>query len=307
MSAFQELLTVPIAGAQGCIKILCKKMIPEKLISFHRTIFQRVTPKDYRVILLEGCDLEDLFIQLSITFLGQTSIYALKDGDISVPDRKKLDNFLKEYSGPHTLYFFTSDPVYEKNALVVESIITKKLFQELAFSGGYTAIAPTFIEKLFMLKSSYTFDESLSLLQYAHLLGVRNEAFFSDWVARIVSDDISLFTLSQYFFAQQKNLLLKEWSTLKKRYPVEFWIAFFSEQLWQAILYYQYASLGKAAEAKRFAYRLPFSYFQNDWKRYSFDQLVQAHAFLYEVDHGLKNGYATEGIEIFIHASLRVL
>lgn len=181
MSVFQELFTVPVSGAKNSIKILCTKTIPEKLISFHRTIFQKLTLQDYKILLLEDCDLEDLFMQLSITFLGQACIYALKDGDISSSDRKKFDSFLKEYSGPHTLYFFTNNPVYEKSELIIESIITKKLFQELALSSGYISLASTFIEKLFMLKSSYTFDESLSLLQYGHLLGARNEGFFSDW------------------------------------------------------------------------------------------------------------------------------
>ncbi len=301
MSVFQDLLTVSASGS--CIKIVCTKSVPEKLVSFHRASLQKLTPQDYRVLLLDDYNLEDLFAQLSITFLGQTSIYAIKDGDISAADRKKLDSFLKEYSGPHTVYFFTSDQIYEKNALLLDAAITKKSFQEFAALSGNTSVAPTFIEKLFTLKTSYTFDESLTLISYAHLLGARSETFFSEWVSRILVDDISLFTLSQHFFAQQKNLLLQEWLRLKDRYPTEFWIAFFSEQLWQAMLYNQYASRGRAAEAKRFAYRLPFSYFQKDWKRYSLAQLTKAHEFLYEVDYGLKNGYATDGIELFIHSA----
>jgi len=301
VSVFQDLLTVPTSGS--CIKIVCTKSVPEKLISFQRTILQKLTPQDYRTLLLDDYNLEDLFAQLSITFLGQTSIYAIKDGDLSASDRKKFDSFLKEYSGPHIVYFFTSDAVYEKNALLFETVIAKKLLLELVTLSNNISVAPNFIEKLFTLKSSYTFDESLTLITYAHLLGARSEAFFADWVTRILVDDISLFTLSQYFFAQQKNLLLQEWSRLKDRYPTEFWVAFFSEQLWQAILYNQYASRGKAAEAKRFTYRLPFSYSQKDWKKYSVAQLTRAHEFLYEIDHGLKNGYATDGIELFIHSA----
>lgn len=303
MSVLKDVLTVLTPGS--CIKIVCDKSVPERLISFHRTLLQKLTPQDYRVLSLDDYNLEDLFAQLSITFLGQTSIYALKDGDLSASHRKKIDSFLNEYSGPHTVYFFTSDTVYQKNALMLETVITKKIFLELVALNNDLCVAPNFIEKLFTLKASYTFDESLTLITYGHLLGARSEAFFTDWVNRILVDDISLFTLSHYFFAQQKNLLLQEWSRLKERYPVEFWIAFFSEQLWQAVLYNQYASRGKAAEIKRFTYRLPFSYLQKEWKKYSIEQLTAAHDFLYEVDHGQKNGYATTGIEILIHCALK--
>ncbi len=207
MAAFQELRALPKPGS--CIKIVCTKSVPEKLISFHRAILQKLIPQDYRVLSLDTNNLEDFFAQLSITFLGQTSVYAIKDGDLSTTDRKKFDNFLKEYSGPHTIYFFTSDPIYEKNAIALDTVINKKNFLELATLNNYVSIAPNFIEKLFTLKASYTFDETVTLMNYAHLLGARSDAFFTDWVERILTDDISLFTLSQYFFAQQKNLSYK--------------------------------------------------------------------------------------------------
>jgi hypothetical protein len=303
MSVFQQLYTVPAKA--GCITIFCPKSIPEKLIDFHRTIICSQISSQYRVILLQDCDIEELFAQLAITFLGEAFIYALKDSDISVAQRKKLDAFLKDYLGPHYVYFFTSEPHYEKNGLVLESAVNKKTFQELAAQNGHKALAPSFIDKLYAERASYTFDESIMLMRYANLLGSRHDIFFSEWLNRILVDDISLFTLSQYFFAQQRQLLMAEWARLKDQYPTEFWIAFFSEQLWQATLYIQYAAAGKAAEAKRHAYRLPFSFFQKDYKRYTRQQLAQAHEFLYTVDHGLKNGYATDGLEIFIHSAFR--
>lgn len=301
MSVFQELFSARAPGG-SCTKVVCTRPFPEKLITFHRAVMRTAMPHDYRVIALADADIEDIFAQLSITFLGQTSIYAIKDGDISVSDRKEFDSFLRDYTGPHHVYFFTSDPAYGKNALLVETAVTKSLFQELAVLVNNVPVSSTFIGKLFALKVSYTFDESLTLLDYANLLGTRsNEAFFAEWVQRILVDDVSLFTLSQYFFSQQKSLLIQEWSRLKERYPAEFWITFFSEQLWQATLYNRYAAKGKAAEAKRWTYRLPFSYVQRDWKKNSIERLVAAHEFLYHIDYGLKNGYATTGLELFIH------
>jgi hypothetical protein len=301
MSISQQLYAVPAQA--GRITVFCSKLIPEKLISFHRKSIASQSSHNYHVIFLHDVDFEELFAQLSITFLGEASYYALKDGDISVAQRKKLDDFLKSYSGPHYIFFFTSEPVYEKNAVVLDSSITKKDFQAMAVANGHTALAPSFIEKLYSIRSAYTFDEVLTLIDYAHLLGNRSETFFSEWLNRILVDDISLFVLSQYFFSQQKNMLVVEWARLKERYPAEFWVAFFSEQLWQAALFVNYAHAGKSIEAKRYAYRLPFSFFQKDYKRFTVQQLAQAHALLSEIDYGMKNGYATDGLELFIHSA----
>ncbi len=302
---FEKLYAMPAQA--GCIMIFCAQSIPEKIINFHRLALLAAGSNTlpYSVILLDDIDLEGLFAQLSITFLGQVCLYALKDGpscSLSPTERKKLNLFLKEYTGPHYVYFFTNDPLYEKNALVLDTVITQRSFQELVMSTGLN-VAPSFIEKLYTYRSSYTFDEALSLVRYADLLGARNDLFFSAWLTRILADDTSLFILSQYFFSQQKNLLIQEWIRLKDHYTPEFWIAFFSEQLWQAALYVQYTQAGKSAEAKRHAYRLPFSFFQKDYKRYTLTQLAKAHEFLYKIDHGLKNGYATDGLELFIHTA----
>lgn len=301
MSVFQQLCALPV---NAHTKIFCEKIIPEKLISFHRDSLKNITDSPYHIINLADCDFEDFFAQLSITFLGQTALYALKDGDITPTERKKLDLFLKDYSGPHTLYFFTQQPQYEKNALIIDAVITQKTFQELALISNKKALAPSFTEKLFSYRATYAFDESLTLIEYADLLGARHELFFVEWLDRILVDEISLFTLSQYFFSKQKQLFLSEWSRLKDNYPVEFWVSYFSEQLWQASIYIHFAQAGKALEGKRYAYRLPFSFFQKDYKKYTVEQLTQAHQFLYSVDHGLKNGHATDGIELFIHKAL---
>ena len=90
---------------------------------------------------------------------------------------------------------------------------------------------------------------------------------------------------------------------MKNHYAPEFWIAFFSEQLWQASIYVQYVSQNNAAEGRKYAYRLPFSFFQKDYKKYTLEQFARAHDFLYAIDHGTKNGSASDGIELFIHAA----
>lgn len=302
MSFFNTLYT---CTPQPVVTVVCSKSVPEQLITFHKAFMEQACPGDYHIRDLGNGEIEDLFAQLSITFLGQSFIYGLKDGDLSANERKKFDLFLKNYHGPHTIYFFTSDAAYEKNALVLDIKIDKAAFQEFIQHHKLSGITTSFIDALFAYKPVYTFDEAVKLITYGQLLGARSEQFFSTWITRILSQDVSLFTLSQHFFAQHKAALLQLWQTVQPHYPPEFWIAYFSEQLWQATLFVQCAQAGKAAQAKPYTYRLPFSFTQKDWKKYTVKQLMNAQRFLYEVDHGLKNGYATDGIELFIHAGLK--
>ncbi len=301
MSFFEQLSLLPEVPA--CTKIFCEKIIPEKIIAFHKDILKRSYNLAYYTIFLQDVDMDELFVQLSVTLLGDRAVFALKDGDLSVASRKKIDAFLKEYTGPHDVFFFTYDPSYKKNAYKADISISKKDFQTIVSLTAPMNIASSFISQLYKTRDTYTFDEAVMFIRYADLLGGRHDLFFSEWYPRLLADDISLFTLSTYFFAQQKSSLVAEWNRLKNKYPVEFWISFFSEQLWQASLYLRLARQGRAVEAKRYAYRLPYSFFQKDYKRYSLNSLAQAHKFLYLIDYGLKNGYATDGFDLFIHTS----
>ena len=171
MHVLQQLAHI---DAPGCIKVYCEKTVPDRLITLHRST---IKTENYLVINLPECDIDDLFAQLSITFLGQVQVYALKDGDLSPSNRKKVDLFLKQYTGPHTVYFFSSEPQYQKDALVIDRVVTLSTFHELAQLSQKRAVAPAFITKLFTHKKQYTFDQALLLLEYADLLGSRNEIF----------------------------------------------------------------------------------------------------------------------------------
>src|SRR5205807_225901 len=105
----------------------------------------------------------------------------------------------------------------------------------------------------------------------------------------------------QYFFSKQKSNFFSLWGELRLQYPDEFWVVFWSEQLWQAIVFCEEASRNGAARAKSLVNRLPFSFMQKDWQSYKNDELISAHDFLYSIDYSLKNSAGTFGIDLFVH------
>src|SRR5690606_10286153 len=111
----------------------------------------------------------------------------------------------------------------------------------------------------------------------------------------------STFLLAQYFFAQDKKLFFDSWFYFINSLPIEYWIAFFSEQLWQAITFIKRANLN-ITDAKKHAKRLPFSFINKDWQNYKnkIDFLVKAHNELYLIDYKLKNG-STYSLDIWLN------
>jgi hypothetical protein len=111
--------------------------------------------------------------------------------------------------------------------------------------------------------------------------------------------ELSLFTLSQYFFARDGMRFFKQWSILKDQYAAPFWISFWSEQLWRASSFIELSEQHNFAEAKRISFKLPFSFIQRDWKNVTVQELKRAHDVLYHCDCAIKNGGDPNVLELF--------
>ena len=72
----------------------------------------------------------------------------------------------------------------------------------------------------------------------------------------------------------------------------------------QALIYVQRARREGMLEAKKGTYRLPFSFLNKDWQKYSPDSLVAAHDALYRFDYNLKHGGTVNGLELWYHRFL---
>jgi len=250
----------------------------------------------------------DVVCQLEMALLGNTSLYWLKDLSLlSDTVIRQYTAYIQQYQGPHQVYFFTTQPVPLTDICIVQfpDVINESEYRDLAlFFQQDSGVIDTFIKALFARNKTISFENALLLIQYQLFLGRKFQSFMQHWLPRIVVSEQSLFTISQLFFARNYAQFLKEWHMMKSQYPDEFWIVFWSEQLWQALIFIEHVKRGQLAEVRRKVFRLPFSFMNKDWKMYSEPELMRAHQFLYEVDYGMKNGHATEGIDLFVHSFL---
>lgn len=266
----------------------------------------------------------DLEGALSISFLGNSSTYVIYAGAES---NGKFDaqfvSFLKNYTGPHRVILFTGpeqalpESASEENSnagclrITVPESIDRATYSALySFIRAGQACDPQFVQQLFgraELGASATvpLERACVLIAYQAVMGKNHEQFFSNWFDKICEPKHSLFTLSQHLFAQDKVRFYTLWSQVKEDYAPEFWIAFFAEQLWQALAFVsaQQALGTQRAETRAGAgvlqgNRLPFSFAQRDWKRHSIPNLSQAFNLLYQFDFANKNGALTEGFDL---------
>lgn len=156
--------------------------------------------------------------------------------------------------------------------------------------------------KSFLSKGSHvlTIEQACVLLQYMRVLGSSADKYLEHIVDIVVKPEASLFLLSQYFFSKSASHFYRLWDSVQSLYPDLFWITFWSEQLYRTAEYVHLQKNKQAAVAKQISYRLPFSFINTDWKKFSYDELTRAHECVYELDHALKNGQEVS-LDILYH------
>lgn len=252
-------------------------------------------------------DLDHQLGGLAMSFLGQSCWYWLGDCSSLKPEyAKKVLLWSESYQGPHRCVFFIKSssraPLAQgKHSLVIPCLefVDRNWYEECADflfpdNEGQKLRIPSSVPLTRM-----TIDEACTIMRYQSLMGGGDQAFWKSWVPRLLSPDRSLFTLSQYFFAGDQSAFMASWNAVRGDYPPEFWIVFWSEQVWQA--YGVLAGLQPGATPQRQpGSRLPFSFLQKDWKRHSVRGLASLHNALYSFDHSLKNGAGEFGLDALL-------
>lgn len=289
----------------------------------------------YATLDCELMELDALKGQLEMSFLGTRLVYFVKYvHTLDEAAKKSWESFVKKYEGPHCIIYAkvsarTSKsastriqpamPLSEHadsnepsggtasayaNARVLISIdqVDMKLYQTLAqFLYPDVTLDSYFLSQLFHQQETLSLDDACRMMAYQATVGRKCEPFFSQWLSRLIVPQKSFFTLSQYLFAKRPQLFLEQWNLCKGEYPPEFWIAYWSEQLWQAMLFVQRARVEGVLEAKKGTYRLPFSFLNKDWALHTPESIAAAHEALYRFDHNLKNGGTGNGLELWYH------
>ena len=255
---------------------------------------------------------EDLIkAQLETSFLGMARTYRLSGlHGLAKPAAQQWLRYFSTYQGPNRIIFaITQDAAepYKKDAQQNLSFVDiPAQIQKPFFIGLFTQLVrqpsvldKRYIDQLYVRAEKIPLDTACLLIQYLQVLGSTAQEFFTHWIDKLVVPDKSLFLLSQYFFAKQSTHFLNMWTGVKNEYPEQFWISFWSEQVWRALFYCKSMKERDVVNAKKIGYRLPFSFLQKDYRNCSIALLQEAHEALYELDGKLKNGGSVIGLDLF--------
>jgi hypothetical protein len=302
LDSFLKNLQNPSFLNNYCVIVFVGGDYPLLFFSLFKQYISKNTGNRFLSLDGEQADLAALQTELSMSLLVEKSFYWCNN--VHTMPTEKREAFLKyslQYAGPHVLWFFAeqaeqvSDLAKQNNTICIVQLpaeATKQiwnLLQELFFPASKQKSAV--FDTLFEQSASISLDKACLLLQYGTLIHqTQLKYFINEWLKDIVVPEQSLFTLSGYLFAKKSTLFYETWLSMKDTYPPQFWISFWSEQVFRAACFINYARAEKFTEAKKVAFRLPFTFIKKDWKLFSLKSLIEAHDLLYQLDHSVKNG-----------------
>lgn len=301
MTIHQFLDAVPNVQCKKSVVCFAGESYP---LLFFSQLFQSIK-KHQPLIVPTQEETGPLFAQLSTSFLGQKSWYWLKSFDeFSKANQQAWFAYLYSYTGPNTIFFYSSTlprPIPESWEIIkISPFADTQLIKSILNRTGKTHMhTASFIKKLALFCDQVPLDTAVVLIQYALVVGADHEQFFSSWMPLLIKPTSSLFALSQAFFAKQSRKLFTQLKGVEQLYVPQFWLSFWSEQLWRASNYITLMRAHKRAEAKRISYRLPFSFLNRDWRQFTPEELQDAHHFLYDLDYSLKNGGSPVFLDLF--------
>jgi hypothetical protein len=253
---------------------------------------------------------EQLSSQLSMSFLGLNARYWLRSfHELDAKKKKYWLSFIASYQGPHQIIFYSdAKDIEEADGRIVIEI------PELADAQHYERLltffkpeikTQQFSKSLFVDRSTTVpFDSACLMMEYHAVTGAGVDEFIKNWLNKMVPSEKSLFTLSQHFFAKSTKSFFSLWQDIGPEYPEMFWTTYWSEQLWRAHYFVKMCKNKDLVQAKKIAYRLPFSFIQRDWRKLTQEELQSAHQAFYDFDFNFKNGASADAMELIFHKFL---
>lgn len=208
---------------------------------------------------------------------------------------------LEEHHGPNTMLAWhtgtCSSSLAGTTMITVPENVTIEQAQKIAqYLFGNSVPQDPLLSALFEGRAEYPLDVVCHVLEYQSVLGRNREQFIKTWMPRLIRERPSLFDLSTKFFARNEKMFWHAWYAVCDAYGPEFWLVYWAEQFWQALTVVQNGG------AKGKTSRLPFSFYQRDWRKHTQGELAAACTALYELDYRFKNGErnGAAGIEIIL-------
>ncbi len=268
---------------------------------------KQLLPAPFQRIFIENTEKKTLYATLNQSILGTYSFFLLGDVTDEKETKSSLEfvSFVLTYKGPNYITYFVNntskvslprgmDAVVIPQELSAEQCKAVIAFFESTLDAKKTA----WFKKTLTTSTVLSLDTCCMLIQYLELIGPKYFDEYTHFLETLIGASPSLSLLSEYFFAKNAVAFFSVWSKIGKEYPDVFWITFWSEQLWKAHHVIHFLKQKDFVVAKRTSFRLPYSFINRDWQKSNPIELVNAYAFLYRMDYGLKTGSTFCGLDL---------
>lgn len=258
------------------------------------------------IIDMNSTALDQLFFKVETTFLGNEGCYWIKNVDqLKQKEKTIFLNYLSGYQGKNTIIVWIKNEVPDslKNKrtmlLAIPEWCDKESFVLWTSALSDKKIAQSLVAMIFQKQQRLHFDTVAVLAHCFTIMDVALLSQFNHYIDQLLLADQSLFVLSDYFFRKKTNLFYQEWMRISSYYPDVFWLSYWSEQIWKAYYSMYYMQHNNIVQAKKMAFRLPFSFLQTTWKQCDSVELCNAYNYLYVLECSLKNGNSAVGLDLF--------
>lgn len=245
--------------------------------------------------------------QLEMSFLGTDSVFWLHEDLVT---DNLTSSALESYCGQNCIGYSSQmgpKPGVQGITIEVPHEVTYENFIHLfLFLYPEQSIkSASIIRQIFKIYSVVNINSAIVLMQYCMLVGSRSDLFLHEWLPIILNAEKSLFMLSSFLFAKKIGQFFHLWNLISCDYSEPFWTSYWSEQFFKATLFCSLMQDKKFAQAKKIAFKLPFSFMQKDWKVLRVDELKQAHDHLYCIDWNIKNGLSAHFEHFYLQFMLK--
>jgi hypothetical protein len=223
---------------------------------------------------------------LGCSFLGQGKYYWLGYLDDYAPKKKQeILNYILNYQGPHTVSIFIENDTAQKINKNNFNLIDLSLVDLQAFASVLPWLGS---EKKQYFKKASSVDQAVLWQEYSYLVKENITNLIEEWPLQ--QTDESFFNLAKYFFKKDSKNFFSLLHKLQDNYTAQFYISYFTDQLFRAIFYCYYRQNNMLEQAKAISYKLPYNLLQNEWQNLDIKHLQSKLIELYEIDFQIKNG-----------------
>jgi hypothetical protein len=154
------------------------------------------------------------------------------------------------------------------------------------------------IKKVLSGGRKLSLDNVLGMFDYLELSGKSSYKLLPEFLDSLFGDESNLFALTDLFFEKKTKKFYELWDKVESKFAPQFWVAFWSRQLFKAASFVQVAA-SNPIEAKALSRGLSWKFVRDGWKSYPLKSLSTRICNIYELDMALKSGSEAMKFESF--------